>query len=91
MKQDLADEIVILQPVPAMGGDHPRAPSHPSPDQNQNVNVKPTTSVACVAATTSQAVATKQHHEQQRLTHEQVRFTWCILSGLMEGRGHMNN
>jgi hypothetical protein len=66
----------VLQPVPGIGSDHPRAAAHPSPDQNQNVNVKPSTSVASVAAAASQAVASKQHHEQQRLTHEQVCFTW---------------
>ncbi|XP_069684343.1 serine/threonine-protein kinase PAK mbt isoform X2 [Periplaneta americana] len=67
----------INKPVAGVGGDHPRAPAHPSPDQNQNVNVKPATSiptsVASVAAAASQAVASKQHHEQQRLTHEQFR------------------
>ncbi|KDR22385.1 serine/threonine-protein kinase PAK mbt isoform X2 [Zootermopsis nevadensis] len=63
----------INKPVPGIGGDHPRVAAHPSPDQNQNVNVKPSTSIASVAAAASQAVASKQHHEQQRLTHEQFR------------------
>jgi hypothetical protein len=63
----------VLQPVP--GGELARTAAHPSPDQNQNVNVKPSTSVASVAAAASQAVASKQHHEQQRLTHEQVCFS----------------
>jgi len=73
LKQEPGD-IIMLQPVPAMGGDHPRAAAHSLPDQNQNVNVKPATSVASVTAA-GQAMASKQHHEQQRLTHEQVCFT----------------
>jgi hypothetical protein len=71
MKQEPGD-IIILQPVPGVGGDHPRAAAHSLPDQNQNVNVKPATSVASVVTAAGQAVASKQHHEQQRLTHEQV-------------------
>ncbi|PNF35040.1 Serine/threonine-protein kinase PAK 4 [Cryptotermes secundus] len=63
----------ITKPVPGIGGDHPRAVTHHLPDQNQNVNIKPTTSVASATAAASQAVASKQHHEQQRLTHEQFR------------------
>jgi hypothetical protein len=74
VKQEPPD-IIMLQPVPGMGGDHPRAAAHSSPDQNQNVNVKPATSVASVVTAAGQAVASKQHHEQQRLTHEQVCFT----------------
>ncbi|GFG41026.1 hypothetical protein Cfor_06796 [Coptotermes formosanus] len=63
----------INKPVPGMGGDYPRAAAHSSPDQNQNVNVKPATSVASVVTVAGQVVASKQHHEQQRLTHEQFR------------------
>jgi hypothetical protein len=74
VKQVLGDTI-MLQPVPAMGGDHPRAAAHSLPDQNQNVNVKPATSVPSVVTAAGQAMASKQHHEQQRLTHEQVCFT----------------
>lgn len=74
VKQEPAD-IIMLQPVPGMGGDYPRAAAHSSPDQNQNVNVKPATSVASVVTVAGQVVASKQHHEQQRLTHEQVCFT----------------
>lgn len=80
MKQEPPDVIIVLQPVPGIGGDHPRAVTHLLPDQNQNVNAKPATSVASATAAASQAVASKQHHEQQRLTHEQVCFTHCVLS-----------
>jgi len=68
-------DIIMLQPVAGMGGDHPRAAAHSLPDQNQNVNVKPANSVASVVTAAGQAVASKQHHEQQRLTHEQVCLT----------------
>lgn len=49
---------------------HPnvRPPSHPSPDQNQNVKNVSQQAGAIQASTASSA---KQHHEQ-RLTHEQV-------------------
>jgi hypothetical protein len=89
MKRDPAD-IIMLQPVPGMAGDHPRAAAHSSPDQNQNVNVKAATSVASIVTAAGQAVASKQHHEQQRLTHEQVCFTRCFLSLLLE-TGIVNN
>nr|CAD7203402.1 unnamed protein product [Timema douglasi] len=52
------------QPLPGMAVEQVRA----TPDQNQNV--KPHGGPASVA---SQSVASKQHHEQQRLTHEQFR------------------
>lgn len=90
MKQEPSDVIIVLQPVPGIGVDHPRAVTHPLPDQNQNVNVKPAASVGAATAAASQAVASKQHHEQQRLTHEQVCFTRCVLSCVVGGRS-MNN
>jgi hypothetical protein len=90
VKQETSDVIIVLQPLPGIGGDHPRAVTHPSPDQNQNVNVKLATSIPSVTAAASQAVASKQNHEQQRLTHEQVCFTHCTLTLTVEGRS-MNN
>ncbi|XP_050442510.1 serine/threonine-protein kinase PAK mbt [Adelges cooleyi] len=45
---------------------------HRLPDQNQNL--KPTTNgMSSVSNTSIPSVATKQHHEQQRITHEQFR------------------
>lgn len=42
-------------------------------NQDQNQNIKPTTNGISTASTMSiPSVATKQHHEQQRITHEQV-------------------
>lgn len=62
-------------PKPAGSGDHAptqRPPAaHPSPDQNQNV--KPTPSGQPSPSSSSTGAASKQHHEQQRLTHEQFR------------------
>lgn len=44
-------------------------------NQDQNQNIKPTTNGISTASTMSiPSVATKQHHEQQRITHEQVRM-----------------
>ncbi|KAF0749667.1 serine/threonine-protein kinase PAK mbt [Aphis craccivora] len=42
--------------------------------QDQNQNIKPTTNGISTASTMSiPSIATKQHHEQQRITHEQFR------------------
>jgi len=42
-------------------------------NQDQNQNIKPTTNGISTASTMSiPSIATKQHHEQQRITHEQV-------------------
>lgn len=44
-------------------------------NQDQNQTIKPTTNGISTASTTSiPSVATKQHHEQQRITHEQVNI-----------------
>nr|CAD7259545.1 unnamed protein product [Timema shepardi] len=59
-----AEDGEIEQPLPGMAVEQVRV----TPDQNQNV--KPHGGPASVA---SQSVASKQHHEQQRLTHEQFR------------------
>lgn len=57
-----------------------RPPSHPSPDQNQNV--KSNQQMGGLAAT-----AAKQHHEQ-RLTHEQVILI-CVK--LLKGKININS
>lgn len=50
-----------------------RPPSHPSPDQNQNVKTPGGGQGQVGALTASTASSAKQHHEQ-RLTHEQVNI-----------------
>lgn len=49
-----------------------RPPSHPSPDQNQNVKTGQQAQQQSLSSATSASSVNKQHHEQ-RLTHEQFR------------------
>ncbi|GLH12766.1 Serine/threonine-protein kinase PAK mbt [Gryllus bimaculatus] len=64
------------QPPPGPGDHGPsqRPPAaHPSPDQNQNVKSTPMPPGQPSPASSNAVVSSKQHHEQQRLTHEQFR------------------
>ncbi|XP_063216784.1 serine/threonine-protein kinase PAK mbt isoform X2 [Bacillus rossius redtenbacheri] len=77
-------------PKPGTSGDHPHH-GRPSPDQNQNV--KPPASPAGAApagvGAAGQALASKQHHEQQRLTHEQFRAALQMVVSPGDPREHL--